>query len=142
MNEFIGQQQESSVPPEHEETTSIGGREYTISELREHVEKFPEEDVPLDSLRAAVGPGHVYWIDRDGMPLAPAQIIEDWEAAQKVEAWADHVESIKRADFSKPIWVMVDGSVFDGVHRLTRAVLDNRTTIKARIVTSLPEYQN
>jgi hypothetical protein len=77
-------------------------------------------------------------MDRAGQRLGTHEILQDWENAQKIEAWADHVASIRRADLSKPIWMTADGHVFDGVHRLCRAVLENQPTIKARIMTELP----
>ncbi len=120
------------------ETTSIGGRTYTIDALREHMDSIPTQELPLDVVRAAVGPQHAYWIDRNGNTLAPFQILQDWENAQKVEAWADHVESIRRADLTRPIWITPNGAVFDGVHRLIRAVLENKPTILVQIATDLP----
>lgn len=102
------------------------------------MEDVPVREIPLDDIRAAVGPQHAYWIDRNGNTLAPFQILQDWEAAQNIEAWADHVESIRRADLTRPIWMTADGAIFDGVHRLTCAVLENRPTILVQIAIDLP----
>ncbi len=124
---------------DHVETTHIDGRVYRNEDLREYAETLPVTELSLEELRAEVGPEHIYWIDRDGEQLAPHQIIEDWEAAQQNEAWADHVASIKRANLDDPIWKMRGGRVFDGVHRLTRAVIENRPTIKTRIFDELPD---
>lgn len=120
------------------ETTFVDGKTYQIDALREHAKQFSIQEVSLDSVREAVGPSHIYWVDKKGELLTPFQIIQDWAAAQQNEAWADHVASIKRADLNNPIWMTQAGDVFDGVHRLTRAVLENRQTIKVRIFKNLP----
>lgn len=120
------------------ETTAVGGKTYTLEGLRGYMERYPEQELPLGQVSGAVGPEHIYWIDREGNPLAPYQILQNWEEAQKVEPWADHVVSIRCADLAKPIWMTAAGVVFDGVHRLARAVLENRPVIKVRVATNLP----
>lgn len=121
------------------ETTQVNGKIYEIDTLRDYAETLPMIEIPLDKVRGAVGEGHVYWIDRNGEPLAPYQIIQDWDAAQINEAWADHVTSIKRANLDDPIWSTPEGHIFDGVHRLTRAVIDRVSTVKMKIFESLPD---
>lgn len=125
--------------PRQIETTQVNGKIYEIDKLRDCAETLPTVEVPLDTVRGAVGEGHVYWIDRNGEPLAPYQIIQDWETAQTNEAWADHVASIKRANLDDPIWSTPEGRIFDGVHRLTRAVIDNAPMVKVKVFESLPE---
>lgn len=121
------------------ETTQVDGKIYEIEKLRDFAERLAVHELPLNDVREAVGPGHIYWIDRNGEALAPHQIIRDWGAAQHNDAWKDHVDSIMQADLSKPIWMMKDGHVFDGVHRLIRAVIEDRPTIKVRIFEELSE---
>lgn len=121
------------------ETTSVGGKTYRNSLLRKLAETIPTREVPLSQISAAVGPEHAYWEDANGEVLAPHTLLSDWDAAQKNPAWADHVASIKRADLNSPIWITKDGQVFDGVHRLTRAVLEKRATILVKTFDKLPE---
>jgi|SRR3989339_1240029 len=121
------------------ETTQVGGRIYENDKLREFAETLSIVEMPLDDVREAVGEEHVYWEDRNGDQLAPFQIIQDWDAAQQNDAWRDHVDSIKRANLQNPIWLTKDGHVFDGVHRLTRAVIDNNASVKVRIFDEIPE---
>ena len=123
------------------ETTQVGGVLYEIEKLREYAEIIPTKNVPLEDVMEAVGKGHIYWIDRNGEQLAPYQIIQDWESAQQNEAWADHVASIKRADKEAPIWMTKDGHVFDGIHRLTRAVIDGDPTIRVKIFEKMPAIE-
>jgi hypothetical protein len=121
------------------ETTQVGGKIYEIENLRAFAENIPITELTLDRLEGAVGEGHVYWIDREGRPLAPFQIISDWEAAQQTESWADHVESIKRANLADPIWMTREGHIFNGIHRLARAVIERRPSMKVRIFENLPD---
>ncbi len=143
MSEKIGIGEEASkfeAPGRAQvETTQVFGRVYENARLQELAESLPVKEVSLDDVREAVGESHVYWEDRNGEQLAPFQIIQDWEAAQQNEAWADHIASIKRADLEQPIWMTKDGHVFDGVHRLTWAVINNAPTIKARIFDEIPD---
>lgn len=120
----------------HQETTAINGVVYANAEFDSVAEQVPNVEIPLNQLAGAVSEGHDYWVDADGNDFGPADILRDWAVAQQNEAWIHHIESIKRADFSKPIWIkMPEGHVFDGVHRLTRAFIDQRPTILAKLFT-------
>ncbi|PIR41621.1 MAG: hypothetical protein COV31_00060 [Candidatus Yanofskybacteria bacterium CG10_big_fil_rev_8_21_14_0_10_46_23] len=136
---FNSPAQEMHEPDKMVETTRIGGKIYEIDKLRSLAEKLPIRELPLDDVRDAVGEGHVYWIDRNGEPLAPFQIIHDWSVAQHNEDWKDHIDSITRANLDNPIWITKDGFVFDGIHRLTRAVIENKLTIKVKVFEEFPE---
>lgn len=120
------------------ETTVVDGVTYQREALVQFAEQFPVQEIPTEEFRAEVGPEHVYWVDRNGVVLAPHQLLSDWEAAQQNEAWADHVVTITRANLDEPIWMKEHGRVFDGVHRLTRAVLEQRPTVKVRVFTTMP----
>lgn len=126
----------------HIETTSSGGRVYNVEALEPFAERLEAKEVPLEDLRYAVSEGHYYWEDRKGEKLGPHQILQDWEAAQQNEDWADHVATIKRADLTHPIWMAADGTIINGTHRLTRAFLDHAETINVRIFGELsPEVE-
>jgi len=53
--------------------------------------------------------------------------------------WAGHVVVIKKANLEIPIWVTGDGLVFNGMHRLTKAFLENIPHIKVKVFNQLPE---
>jgi len=83
---------------------------------------------------------HKYWEDKNGEMFDPSVIIEDWQAAQLNPIWEDHVETIKRSDLNDSIWILRrTGAVFDGIHRLTRAVLEGAGKIKVKYFDELPE---
>lgn len=136
---FNNHEQKKTVPEGTTKTTQFGGKVYEIEKLRHFAEMLPVRELQLDAVRAAVGEGQIYWNDRNGEPLAPFQIIQDWSAAQYNDAWKDHVDLIKRVNLDDPIWITKDGHVFDGIHRLTRAVIENRPTIKVKVFEELPE---
>ena len=56
----------------------------------------------------------------------------------------DQVRLIQEADLSYPIILGSDGRVMDGMHRIARAILDGRSTIKAVrfIAEPEPDYQD
>lgn len=56
-----------------------------------------------------------------------------------VRAVVDHVRLITEVDTTHPIILGPDGRVMDGMHRVARAVLENRSTISAVQFAQLPE---
>lgn len=121
------------------ETTFVNGRVYANAELERYMETLPVEEVPLVELADQVGPEHTYWIDEVGAPLRPYDLLKDWNAALENPLWKSHVASIQRANLDTPIWKVRDGHVIDGMHRLTRAVLDGVETVKVRFVDEIPD---
>lgn len=119
------QEQRPDDRREQVETTNLAGRVYEIRALQPIADRLPTEHVPVSQLQEAVGKGNTYWFDRNGRDLGPYQLLVDWETAIKNPASADHIATINRADLTRPIWIYQDGTVFDGIHRLTRAVRDD-----------------
>ena len=56
-----------------------------------------------------------------------------------VRAIADHARRINEADLGHPIILSSDGHVLDGMHRVARAFLEGRRTVKARRLIVDPE---
>jgi hypothetical protein len=48
-----------------------------------------------------------------------------------VRAVLDHLRRVQQADLSRPILFSAEGRVMDGVHRLCRALVEGRGTVKA-----------
>jgi len=73
----------------------------------------------------------IYWFDNEGNRPTVRAIIE-------------HVRLINDVDTSYPIIMGPDGRVMDGMHRIARAVLEDRPAISAVILPQLPEtdYRN
>ena len=81
------------------------------------------EDVPLDSIRELDTP---YWsLPGDG-PSTVNDVIT-------------HMRLVQDVDPSYPVILGGDGRVMDGMHRIARAVLEDRTTIAAVRFVELPE---
>lgn len=121
------------------ETTEVDGTVYDVDKIKLYAVDLPVEPVAIDQLKDQLGPGHTYWLDRDGNKLGPHDLLVDWHAAQQRPVWRDHVESVKRADLTNPIFIMKKtGIVFDGMHRLTKAYLQNEETILAKLFEALP----
>ena len=67
----------------------------------------------------------VYWFSGDNRPT--------------VRGVVDHVRLIEQVDPSFPIVLGPDGRVMDGMHRIARAILEERDTITAVRFETLPE---
>lgn len=86
----------------------------------------------------------VCWTDDAGVSIAPLDVINVIQAAGSYEAaktaspvMSEHIEKIEHADLSHPI-LLHGNEVLDGVHRLARAKLENRTTITAKVLEEIP----
>jgi hypothetical protein len=75
---------------------------------------LPVREVPLDSI-ADVDTD--FWFKFGPVPT--------------VRRIIDHVRLIQEVDLSHPIILGSDGRVMDGMHRISRAILDGQSTIKA-----------
>lgn len=78
-------------------------------------EGLPVVRVPVDSIREL---DQVYWFDED----------LERPTCRKVLM---HVRLIQEADLQYPILMSASGRVMDGMHRVARAVLEERTEIDA-----------
>lgn len=125
------------------ETTKVNGVIYDVRKLEALAEQLPIQEAPTEQFNTIVGPSHHYWLDANGQPLGPYDILKDWEAAQNNPAWAEHVATIKRANLNRPLWVTrtpeSDQDVFNGLHRLTRAFIDKVPTVKIRVFEAIPD---
>ncbi len=121
------------------ETTRVGENLYDVELLKPLAEQLETQEVELGLLKENVSKGHYFWIDRNGEKLGPAQVLRDWDAAQRNPAWIDHIESIKRANLDDPLWVTKDGLVFNGMHRLSRAFIDKVSKVKVKVFEELPK---
>lgn len=81
------------------------------------------EDVPLDSIEEI---DSAYWFDGD-------------LRRPTVRSVVDHVRLINEVDTGYPIILGPDGRVMDGMHRIARALLENRATVRAVHFSELPE---
>jgi hypothetical protein len=73
----------------------------------------------------------VYWIGEDG-------------SAPTVRILVRHMQLVEKADLSYPIIVGADGRVMDGMHRVAKALLEDRPTVLAVTFDEQPEpdYRN
>lgn len=73
------------------------------------------------------------------MPLACVNIsMMPW----KLNSFNDfmwHLQRIKNADLTHPIILDDDGIICDGWHRIAKAMMDNKSTIKAIRMENMPE---
>ncbi len=89
-----------------------------------------------------------------GLPVKPVAVDSIWEvdtdywsdatAGPSVRRLLQHMRGVLDVDTSYPIILGYDGRVMDGMHRICRAILDQRTTIDAVQLERHPEpdYRN
>ncbi len=104
------------------------GDAWDVHRLIDLCTSLPVEDVPLATITEI---DSVYWYDGSKYLPTVRDIIE-------------HVRLLEAADLSYPIILAHDGRVMDGMHRIAKALLQGRTTIKAvRLPTAIePDYRN
>ena len=62
-------------------------------------------------------------------------------SAADLRDFAAHMRKVQEADLSYPIILAPNGVIMDGRHRLTKAILEGRTTIKAVRFLEMPETE-
>jgi hypothetical protein len=83
---------------------------------------LPAEEVALSDLPEI---DSEYWFDEVERPT--------------VRKVTEHFRRMAEADLSYPVILGPGNRVMDGMHRVARALLENRTTIRARRFRKLPE---
>jgi hypothetical protein len=88
---------------------------WDVDHLINLTESLEPKQVPLNSIKEL---DEVYWFnDKNDMPTCRAIIA--------------HFKLIKETDLRYPIILSAKGRVMDGMHRVAKAVLEGRETIKA-----------
>lgn len=78
------------------------------------------------------------------VPLSDiAEIDENWwyqepGAVPTPRSFADHMTLVQAADPAYPIILCADGRLMDGMHRVVKALIDGRSTIKAQKFETTP----
>ena len=109
-------------------STGNGVDAWDVDRLIELSAGLAIEQVPLDTIDEV---DSVYWFDSDFNRPTVRAVIE-------------HARLIQEVDTSYPIILGPDGRVMDGMHRIAKALFENRTTIEAVRFTELPaaDHQN
>jgi hypothetical protein len=97
--------------------TDEKGNVWTVSRLIEHAKGLPIFDIPV----AAIHIG--------------AKVFSDVRTAREL---AEHVKRVQETDLEYPVLMDPDGFIMDGWHRVTKALVEGRATIKAVRFESLP----
>jgi hypothetical protein len=85
-------------------------------------QEFPVTDVDVSTIDEV---DTVYWFNEAEIPT--------------VRKVVEHLRLIEHVDPTRPIILGPDGRVMDGMHRIARAILEGRTTIRAVRFEQLPE---
>ena len=92
------------------------------------------------------------WSAARGLPefdyaVADAKILDEvcwfsdiWGKRPTCRAVIEHCQRIMAADSSYPIIIAPNGDVLDGVHRIARAMLEGRTTVRAVRLDAMPPW--
>ena len=101
---------------------------WDVDRLIELSHALPIKDVDLASIDEI---DSVYWFD-------------DQLERPTVRRVVDHARLIEEVDLSHPIILGIDGRVMDGMHRIAKALLQGRATIRAVQFETHPEpdYRN
>src|SRR6187431_2454112 len=99
-----------------------GLRAWDIHRLIALAEPLPVDEVPLSAIREL---DETYWMT-DGSVLTCRQV-------------AEHARLINEADLSFPILLSSDGRVMDGMHRVAKALIEDRPSVPAKRFVQDPE---
>lgn len=107
----------------HFQPGAAGLRAWDVGKLIEHARGLPVVEVPLAELRELDEP---YWYRTpDALPTC--------------RSVADHWRLAQAADLSFPVLLGPDGRVLDGMHRVTKALMEGCASVRAYRLATLPE---
>jgi hypothetical protein len=101
-------------PQYHFRNSSEGLFAWNVHRLVEQSRSLTREQVPLSAIRELDEP---YW-NSDGTRMTCREVV-------------DHARLMQDCDLGHPIILSSDGRVMDGMHRVCKALLENRTEIEA-----------
>lgn len=100
----------------NQKARDTNGREWTVTSLVEHAKDRPVLDIPLEHLCIAKSVRGV-----------------------RLRDFVAHMKLVLDADLTFPIILDEDGDIFDGIHRVMKALLEGQESIKAvRLVQDPP----
>jgi hypothetical protein len=99
-----------------------GLRAWDVDRLVRLTKDLPEIEVPLSAIVELDKP---YWYDHGYLPTC--------------RSVAEHARLINEADLTFPIILSSDGGIMDGMHRVAKAAMENRSTISAKQFPHDPE---
>jgi hypothetical protein len=101
-------------PQYHFRSSPQGLCAWNVGRLVELSRDLPREQVPLSAIRELDEP---YW-NSGGAGMTCRQVV-------------DHARLMLNCDLAHPIILSSDGRVMDGMHRICKALFENRTEIEA-----------
>lgn len=93
------------------------GKQYPVKDLIEVSKKLPVFEIPLQGLYLGGNPWGNFTIQN----------------------FVFHMSRVNDADLSYPVILDTEGYVCDGWHRVSKAILEGKTTIKAVRLETMPE---
>ena len=93
--------------------SSRGLLAWDVDRLVELTAKFPRKRIPLNNIK---------------------ELDEPWSGDSEHQTWRSmlqHIKLIEEADLSFPIILSSNGTVMDGMHRIAKAVLQDKNDIEA-----------
>jgi hypothetical protein len=99
---------------------------WDVDHLIELTSGLAVHDVALSSIAEI---DSVFWFGADGSPTTVRILVR-------------HMELVHAADLSFPVILAADGRVMDGMHRIAKALLEGRATVRAVRFKEPPEPDN
>lgn len=125
--------------------TRYGDKTYDVRQLELAARHLPEQAFDLsrvDELKPILE--GKYWKDSDGKDIGPSDLLEayrelgDWEAVRLAHpGWEKHIAKVERVNYQIPVLVY-EGNLIDGIHRLTKALVEGATSLPMKVLPGLP----
>lgn len=93
------------------------GKSWSVARLIKLSEEFPEYEVPVFTFSTWLWP---------------------WEDDLSLDSFINHAYRVQNADLSIPILISPSGAIIDGMHRLCKAILEKKETVKVKYFKELP----
>lgn len=100
--------------------TDDSGHVWTVARLIEHAKSLQVFDLPLSAVYIG------------------QKVFQESKSARAI---AEHVKRVNETDLSYPVIMDPDGFIMDGWHRVVKALVEGRETIKAVRFETLPSWE-
>jgi hypothetical protein len=100
--------------------TDAQGHVWNVTRLIQHAKGFPVFEIPLAGIYIG------------------ANILPESRSARQL---AEHVKRVQETDLQHPILMDPDGFIMDGWHRVVKALVEGRETIKAVRFETMPSWE-
>lgn len=102
---------------------------YYVEDMINSTKNKPVMTIPIELFLHNMA--RLCWRQKNtGFSISPETVLKEWTSIE----YNNHVRRIRRANLKYPIIISEEFDIYDGMHRLSRAILEEKTVINCVIL--------